>query len=292
MASRTRSSNLALVAAFVLAGCGGSHRAASTTLAAKPAPAPRPIGVVGPLAVDVVSSVKRRVSLADIAGSRLVLVSARSAGPAEVAAAAAGHPDAHFALVGASVAGFRRPNLVGVVLRAAQAAWLGGVAAGLVLTDDGGSRASAAWVGPQEPYLTAEFARGVHSVAPGATVLRAVSGPKAARCKEAALGVLARGAVVVMAHGGLCAAAAAAAAHDAARPGLELADFELPSAAATVVAREALGGLYHGGEDIVFDAGSGAIGINRLDHAIPPAVAAKIGAVAQQLLKSSVANRG
>jgi len=273
---------------LVLAGCGGSHRATPTTTAARPAAAPAAIGVVGPLAVDVAASVKRRVTLADIAASKLVLVSARSAGPAEVAAAADAHPEAHFALVGASVAGFRRPNLVGVVLRAEQAAWLGGVAAGLVLTDEGGSRASAAWVGPEEPGLTRQFAGGVHSVAPGATVLRAVAGPRAARCKEAALGVLARGAVVVMAHGGLCAAAAAAAAHDSARPALELSDFELPSAAATTVAREALGGLYHGGEDIVFDSGSGAIGINRLDPTIPPAVAAQIGAAAQELLKSRV----
>ena len=102
----------------MLAGCGGSHRAASTTTVAKPAPAPRAIGVVGPLAVDVSAAVKRRVSLTEIAGSKLVLVSAQSAGPAQVAAAADAHPDAHFALVGASVAGFLRPNLVGVVLRA------------------------------------------------------------------------------------------------------------------------------------------------------------------------------
>src|SRR5213592_2481214 len=136
MASRTRSSSLALVAALVLAGCGGSHHAVSTTTTARPAPAPRAIGVVGPLTVDVAAVVQRRVSLADIAGSKLVLVSAQSAGPAAVAAAADAHPEAHFALVGASVAGFRRPNLVGVVLRAEQAARLGGIAAGFVLTED------------------------------------------------------------------------------------------------------------------------------------------------------------
>src|SRR5205823_219699 len=100
-----------------------------------------------------------RVSLGDVAGSRLVLVSARTAGPQAVAAAADAHGGTHFALVGASVLGFRRPNLVGVVLRGEQAARLGGIAAGLVLEDEGGTGASAAWVGPDEPRLSNAFAR-------------------------------------------------------------------------------------------------------------------------------------
>lgn len=274
---------LALVLALVLAGCGGSHRPAATHPTSAPAPAPRPIGVVGPLRVDVARSAQRQVPLARVAGSRLVLASAATAGPAAVAAAAAAHPRIHFALVGSSIRPSRRPNLVGLVLRDDQAARLAGIAAGLVLTDAGGTRASAAWVGPGKSGLTSAFTRGVHSVAPGATVLVAGSPPNPSRCKQAALGVLARGAVVVMAGGGLCAAGAIAAAHEANRPGIELADFELPSVAATVVAREALAGVYHGGEDLVFGAADGAIGVRELDPRIPPAVATLIRSAAQQL---------
>lgn len=274
---------LAAVLALVLAGCGGSHGPSATRPASAPAPAPRPIGVVGPLRVEVARSAQRRVSLARVAGSRLVLVSAETAGPVALASAAAAHPGIHFALVGASIDSSKRPNLVGLVLRGDQAARLAGIAAGLVLTDAGGSRASAAWVGPRKPGLTTAFSRGVHSAAPGATVLVAGSPPDPSRCKQAALGVLARGAVVVMAEGGLCAAGAIAAAHEANRPGIELADFELPSVAATIVAREALAGVYHGGEDLVFGAADGAIGVRELDPRIPPSVATLIRAAAQQL---------
>jgi len=212
-----------------------------------------------------------------------VLVSAVTAGPVALASAAAAHPGINFALVCASIDSSKRPNLVGLVLRGDQTARLAGIAAGLVLTDAGGSRASAAWVGPQKPGLTTAFSRGVHGAAPGATVLVAGSPPDPSRCKQAALGVLARGAVVVMAEGGLCAAGAIAAAHEANRPGIELADFELPSVAATIVAREALAGVYHGGEDLVFGAADGAIGVRELDPRIPPSVATLIRAAAQQL---------
>ena len=80
--------------------------------------------------------------------------------------------------------------------------------------------------------LAAAFARGAHDVAPGTIVLRAWSRDGPAACKEAALGAIGRGAVVVMAHGGLCAAAAIAGAHQQNVVGLRLSDFELPDVAA------------------------------------------------------------
>jgi hypothetical protein len=125
--------------------------------------------------------------------------------------------------------------------------------------------------------------RGVHDVAPGAVVLRAWSADRPAACKEAALGALARGATILMAHGGLCATAAIAGAHQQNHPGLRLSDFLLPDVAAAQVVRDAVGGAYHGGEDLVFGAASGAVGVRTLDPRISAATAVRARAAAQEL---------
>jgi basic membrane lipoprotein Med (substrate-binding protein (PBP1-ABC) superfamily) len=213
----------------------------------------------------------------------LVLVSAQAADLAAVVATAATYPTSHYAYVGGSTKAHRRPNLVGIVLDDAQAAQLGGVVAGLVAAEQGGMNARVAWVGPQEGALAAAFARGAQNVQPGTTVLRAWSQAVPASCKEAALGAIARGAVVVMAHGGLCAQAAVAGAHQQNHVGLQLSDFELPSVPAGVLIGDAVAGVFRGGEDIVFGASTGAIGIRHLDPGISADVAVRARAAAQQL---------
>jgi hypothetical protein len=57
----------------------------------------------------------------------------------------------------------------------------------------------------------------------------------------------------------------------------------LPDVPATQVARDAVGGVYHGGEDLVFGAASGAVGIRRLDPRISPTTAVRARAAAQEL---------
>jgi hypothetical protein len=253
--------------------------------AAKP-PAPRAgvrIGVVGPLRVNVEGAVPEYGRLEQVAGDALVVVSAQVADAATVAASADAHPTSHFALVGASVKGVRRPNLLGLVLDEKQAARLGGVVAGLVAGDQGGQQARVAWVGPQERALAGAFARSAQDLRPGTTVLRAWSRDDPAACKEAALGAIDRGAVAVMARGGTCADAAIAGAHQQNRVGLRLADFELPDVPANVVARDAVAGVYRGGEDLVFGAASGAIGIRQLDPRVSPDLAVRARAAAQEL---------
>jgi basic membrane lipoprotein Med (substrate-binding protein (PBP1-ABC) superfamily) len=277
---------VALVA--VLAGCGGrtATQSAPATTAAAPATQAEPrlrIGIVGPLQVRVPGARVRHGTLAQVAGDDLVLVAAQRANAATVARAADAHPLSHFALVGSSIAGFRRSNLVGIVLRTDQAARLGGIVAGLVATDEGVGDARVAWVGPEERALLAAFTRGVHEIAPRVTVLHGWSRRQPAACKEAALAVLARGAVVVMAHDGECASAAIAGAHDQNLIGLRISDFELPDVAADVVARDALAGIYRGDEDLVFGFTSGAIGVAALDPRIPQATALRARAAAQQL---------
>jgi hypothetical protein len=213
----------------------------------------------------------------------LVLVSSEVADAATVAEAARAHPAGHFALVGASTKGNRAPNLVGLVLPEDQAALLAGLAAGLAAADQGGSTPEVAWIGPEERRLAAAFGRGVHQARPDAAVLHQWSRAIPARCKEAALTALDRGATIVMAHGGICAEAAAAAAHEQNLPALRLSDFEVPGVAAALVAHDALAGIYHGGEDLVFGAGSGAVGIRHLDPRIPLATAARARTAAQEL---------
>jgi hypothetical protein len=272
-------------AALLASGCGSAHPKATTTAPPRPQAAPSglAVGVIGPLAISVTGAHIRRGPLDELLGIPLVLVWAGSVPLAPVSAAAAATPTSHFAFIGASTGGSHRANLVGVVLRDEQAALLGGVVAGFIAKERGGASGRVAWVGPEEQALTRAFVRGVHESFRSATVLIASSKRIPARCKEAALGALARGAVVVMAHGGPCAAAAAAGAHQQNHPALSIDDFELPSVAATVVVRDAVAGVFHGGEDLVFGAASGAIGIRRLDPLISPATAVRARAAAEEL---------
>jgi hypothetical protein len=282
---------LAALCGLAAAGCGGGRHTTTTRAVApkqaliQPPPSSLRVGLVGPLEVKPVPGawLAKRGSLATMPAYPLVLVSAQAADPAAVDAAAAKDPTSHYAYVGGSTKGHRRRNLVGLVLNDAQAAQLGGVVAGLVAAEQGGLDARIAWVGPQERALAAAFARGALDVQPGTTVLRAWSAALPASCKEAALGAIARGAVVVMARGGLCAEAATAGAHQQNHVGLQLSDFELPSVPAGVLIADAVAGVFRGGEDIVFGASSGAIGVRHLDPGVSPDVALRARAAAQQL---------
>lgn len=262
------------------AGCGARHE----TIVLQKAEAARPqglrVGVVGTLRIDVPGVVAQSGTIASTAGLPLVLVSAKFAGPGAVVEAADANPGSHFALVGAPTKGQRRRNLVGVVLRDDQAARLAGIVAGLVANDDSGTDPRVAWIGPQEDGLESAFGRGVHQGYAKAAVLRQWARAAPARCKEAALTAIGRGAVLVMAHGGVCADAAAVAAHQRNVPALRLDDFELPSVAGDLIARDAAAGIYRGNEDIVFGASSGAIAIRSLDPRISLSTVVRARAVA------------
>lgn len=277
---------LGVLLVLIGAGCGGARKAAPTTTAAKrsaTAPGLLRVGVVGPLTLDVQGVVVDRGALEQVAGAPLVLVSAKVASLAAVAEAARAHPASHFALVGAGTKGDRAQNLVGLVLSDRQAALLGGIVAGYAAAEAGGTAPRVAWVGPQERRLASTFALGAHRSLPGAVVLDEWSRSIPARCKEAALAAIARGAMVVMANNGLCAQAAVAGARQQNVPGLQLGDFQFPNVAANLVARDAAAGTFHGGEDIFFGAGSGAIGVGTLDSRISFDTLVRARAAAQQL---------
>ena len=277
---------LSVLCAGVAAGCGSAPHTTTVKRAAAPAPPlGLRVGVVGPLDVRPVqgASIASPGALATMPAYPLVVVSAQAADIAAVEAVAQRYPTSHYVYVGGSTKGHHRPNLVGLVLNDAQAAQLGGVVAGLVAQEQGGLDARVAWVGPQEAALAAAFTRGALAVHPRTIVLRAWSSDLPASCKEAALGAIARGAVVVMAHGGLCADAAIEGAHQQNRVGLQISDFELTSVPIGVVIGDAVAGVYRGGEDIVFGASSGAIGVRQLDPRISTDVVVRARAAAQQL---------
>lgn len=275
--------SIPIAIALVVASCGGkaSTTTASTTTV-QAAQSGLRVGVVGPLQVRAAGAVFERLSLRAASNqSSLVLVAATARASAAVPAEALAHPATHYALVGESAAAERLPNLAGILLRDDQAARLGGAVAGLAVSGQTDRRV--AWVGPPDSALADAFAQGVHAVEPGTVILRAWSVDRPASCKESALGAIGRGATVVMAPHGLCAAAAIDGAHERNQPGLQLSDFELPGIAASQIARDAVRGSYHGGEDILFGAASGAIAIRYLDPLLSAVVAARAQAAAEQL---------
>jgi basic membrane lipoprotein Med (substrate-binding protein (PBP1-ABC) superfamily) len=269
--------------AVLAASCGGkagTTTASTTTVQA--AQSGLRVGVVGRLQVRAAGTVIERLSLRAASNqSSLVVVAATARASAAVPAEALAHPATHYALVGESAASERLPNLAGILLRDDQAARLGGAVAGFAVSGQTDRRV--AWVGPPDSALADAFAQGVHAVEPGTVILRAWSVDRPASCKESALGAIERGATVVMAPHGLCAAAAIDGAHERNQPGLQLSDFELPGIAASQIARDAVRGRYHGGEDILFGAASGAIAIRHLDPLLSAVVAARAQAAAEQL---------
>jgi basic membrane lipoprotein Med (substrate-binding protein (PBP1-ABC) superfamily) len=270
--------------ALLAASCGGKASTTTTasTTTVQAAQSGLRVGVVGPLQVRATGTVIERLSLRAASNqSSLVLVAATARASAAVPAEALAHPATHYALVGESAAAERLPNLAGILLRDDQAARLGGAVAGLAVSGQTDRRV--AWVGPPDSALADAFAQGVHAVEPGTVILRAWSVDRPASCKESALGAIERGATVVMAPHGLCAAAAIDGAHERNQPGLQLSDFELPGIAASQIARDAVRGRYHGGEDILFGAASGAIAIRHLDPLLSAVVAARAQAAAEQL---------
>jgi basic membrane lipoprotein Med (substrate-binding protein (PBP1-ABC) superfamily) len=272
-----------LLALIACAGCGAKTKPERTVAKGTSAPPLLRVGIVGQLDVSVPRVEVTRGTLIAVQRLPLVLVAAGSVGDRAVSSIAAANAGSHFALVGASVQGVKQPNLVGIRFQETQAAQLGGILAGYVSAVQGVADPPVAWVGPGNPALIRSFIRGVRQVVGGVEVLVVRSPSLPASCKEAALTAILHGAVVVMAHTGLCAAAVANAAAEQNQVAASVGDFELPDAAVEAVVRSAINGSYSGGEDVTFGLATGAIGVRRLDPRIPAAVAVQMRAAAQAL---------
>jgi hypothetical protein len=278
---------LVAVAALLLVGCGTTRTVTrttftQTTVRVTTATVPKlDVGVVGDISIAVPGARMHPGTLAGVAGDPLVLVTEPRS--ANLPAVAAANPGTHFALVGGSATALHLPNVVGLVLQDEPAASLAGVVAGLVAGAQGVQAPRVGWVGDRGTALDRSFSQGVHTEAPRALVLHAWTGPSPAACKEAALTLVGRGAVAIVAPPGRCGNAAVAGAHEQNAIGLRLSDFELPSVPAAEIVRDAVGGVYHGGEDLVFGAQSGAIGVGSLDPRIGPTIVLRAKAIAGRL---------
>ena len=269
-----------VIICVLLAGCGGarSDRGATTAAREETHAATAP-----PSKVRVVELGRGH---RELASADLVVVP-RGTPAAQVGAAAARHPAAHFLLIGGSHRRAPAPNVTGVLFREDEAAYLAGIVAALVTTTEGSADARVAWVGGRRPAVAHAFARGVHGIDPHVVVAHGWSETIPALCKEAALDEVARGASVILTGIGACADGALAAAHDQNAVGLSLGDFERPEVAVERFAADARQGLYHGGEDVVFGIASGAVGVGTLDPRVPPDALAEARVVEQELAAGS-----
>jgi hypothetical protein len=92
-----------------------------------------------------------------------------------------------------------------------------------------------------------------------------------------------RGAVAVASAAEPCGAAAADGAHERNVVAARMSQFELPLVPAAAIAQDAVDGLYHGREDLVFGANVGAVAVGRLDPRLSSRAAVAAHVAAQQL---------
>jgi hypothetical protein len=274
---------------LVLTGCGTTRTVTrtaftQTTVHVTTTAAPKlVVGVVGDLVIDVPGARQQHGTLAHVAGDPLVLVDANIPAAVRLPEIATANPGSHFALVGGSATALHLPNVVGLVILQEPAAELAGVVAGIVAAGEGVQAPRVGWVGVRNTPLDRSFTMGVHAEAAQGLVLHAWTGASPAACKEAALTLIGRGAVAIVAPSGVCGDAAVAGAHEQNAVGLKLSDFTLPSIPAAEIVRDAVGGVYHGGEDFVFGAQSGAIGIGVLDPRVGSSAVLRAKTIAGRL---------
>jgi hypothetical protein len=268
-----------LILCLLAAGCGGGRdRSIEATATTATRETPRhATAAAGDVRVAVLGKSAARL-LTDVAPSpldsaQLVVVGPEARGLRRLAQT---HPDTHFVLVGRPFDTARAPNVAGLLFRTDEAAYLAGAVGVLVTSDEGVLEPTVAWVGTSgRKRVVDAFERGAQSIDPRVRVVRAYTDASASRCKEAALEAIGHGASVVFAGSGPCVAGARSAAADRNAVALALTDFERPSVAVDRFVDDARKGLYHGGENIVFGAASGAVGVGRLDDRVTQATVAR-----------------
>ena len=248
--------------------------------------------------------------LRDLAGEGFDLVVATGAGASEpLRRAATSFPDTKFALVGAedSEGAQRPPNVRGLRFEEQEAGYLVGYLAGLVVREQSRARQTIGAVAGRRTPVVDRYVRGYLAGAkrayPGVRTLTGYTGGfrDPASCKQAALAQITRGASVVFDVAGHCGEGAL----DAARErniwaiGLDadrskLGDFVLTSAlrnadvAVYETVRTLKEGRFSGGEDVVFDVGSGGVGVGTTSAEVPPDIVARLQALQDDLAAGRV----
>ena len=252
----------------------------------------------------------QETALRDLAGEGFDLVLASGSGASEpVSRVARTFPDTKFALVGAedSEGAQRPPNVRGLRFEEQEAGYLVGYLAGLVVREQSRARQTIGAVAGRRTPVVDRYVKGYVAGAkrayPGVRTLTGYTGGfrDPASCKQAALAQITRGASVIFDVAGHCGEGALDAAKerniwaiglDADQSGRG--DFVLTSAlrnadvAVYETVRALREGRFSGGEDVVFDVGSGGVGVGQTSPEVPPDIVARLQALQDDLAAGRV----
>jgi basic membrane protein A len=217
-------------------------------------------------------------------------------------------PQTRFAIVDYSQGELKhRPkNVRGLLFREQEAGYLVGYLAGLMEKQEGGDQRVASVGGLRIPTVDryiAGFRAGARAADPHVTALNGYSQDSVdqAKCKEIALDQIARGADIVFQVAGRCGLGVLDAAKDRNVWGIGvdadqayLGPHILTSAVKHVdvavfkTIEQVEDGSFTGGEDTVFDAASGGVGIGRINGRVPPALVDLVREIEQRLVEGRI----
>ena len=217
-------------------------------------------------------------------------------------------PKTSFAIVDYSQGDLKHTpaNVEGLLFREQEAGYLVGYLAGLLEKQEGGDQRVASVGGVKIPpvdHYIAGFRAGARAADPDVTALNGYSQDfvDQAKCKEIALDEIARGADVVFQVAGQCGLGALDAAKDRNVWGIGvdadqayLGPHILTSALKRVdiavfkTIEQVQDGSFSGGEDTVFDAASGGVGIGRISPRVPATLVDQVHEVEQRLVEGRI----
>jgi basic membrane protein A and related proteins len=218
-------------------------------------------------------------------------------------------PDTNFAIIDfAQEAMKSKPkNVRGLIFKEQEAGYLVGYLAGLVAKEEAGSQQVIGSVGglkipPVDRYI-AGYQAGAEKASPGITTLNSYSQDfvDQAKCKEAALDQIARGAHVIFQVAGQCGLGALSAAKEKNVRGIGvdadqsyLGDHILTSALKKVdvavyqTVQAAQDGTFVGGRNSVFDVASGGVGLGKIASDVPSELVAQVNRVQDQIAAGEI----
>jgi basic membrane protein A len=220
-------------------------------------------------------------------------------------------PDTNFAIIDFAQEALKsKPrNVRGLLFKEQEAGYLVGYLAGLVAKQEAGSQQVIGSVGglkipPVDRYI-AGYQAGAEKASPGITTLNSYSQDfvDQAKCKEAALDEIARGAHVIFQVAGQCGLGALSAAKEKNAGGIGvdadqsyLGDYILTSALKKVdvavfqTVQAVQDGTFSGGKNSVFDVASGGVGLGKIASDVPADLVAEVNRVQAEIAAGKIKN--
>jgi basic membrane protein A len=220
-------------------------------------------------------------------------------------------PDVNFAIIDFAQEEMKsKPkNVRGLLFKEQEAGYLVGYLAGLVAKQEAGSQQVIGSVGglkipPVDRYI-AGYRAGAEKASPGITTLNSYSQDfvDQAKCKEAALDEIARGAHVIFQVAGQCGLGALSAAKEKNARGIGvdadqayLGDHILTSALKKVdvavyqTVQSMQDGTFSGGANTVFDVASGGVGLGKIASDVPAELVAQVKRVEADIAAGKIKN--